>query len=78
MRISYININHKKGDAIMRDLSIRKVLRERDGLTAEEAQERFLQAKEDLMKRIGEDDVPMDFCAEEFGLEPDYLDDLLY
>lgn len=53
---------------------VEKVLIERDGLTEEEA----LQQLEDARKRVmiyGED--PEEILYEEFGLEPDYIFDLI-
>ena len=58
--------------------SLIEVLMERDGLTLQEAKERIKQAKADLEERLGQGEMPFDFCEEEFGLEPDYLEELLY
>lgn len=62
--------------------SIEKVLIERDGLTPEEAKARFDEARAAFMEMVdsGEmDTFEMDeFCQDWFGLEPDYLDDILY
>lgn len=57
--------------------SLKKVLIERDGLTEEQADEQIADAKEELMNRLGNGEMPFDFCEEEFGLEPDYLYDLI-
>jgi len=54
-----------------------KVLMERDGLTEEEALEQVSNVKEELYNRLAEGDIPEDICEEEFGLEPDYIFDLL-
>lgn len=57
--------------------SIKKVLMERDGLTSDEADKLINQAKEDLEDRLALGDMPFNICEEYFGLEPDYLDDLI-
>jgi len=49
----------------------------RDGLTSAEADEQILNARRELMRRIEDGEMPFDFCEEEWGLEPDYLEDLL-
>jgi hypothetical protein len=49
------------------------VLMRRDGLSLEEAYEQLNDARE----RFADGDDPEDILAEEFGLEPDYLFDLL-
>jgi len=60
-------------------LSIAKVLIERDGLTEEEAQERIEEAKELLHEYLEAGDFfgAEDICSECFGLEPDYLMELM-
>ena len=58
--------------------SLKAVLMRRDNLTEKEADEQIAGAKEELASRLAEGDMPHDFCQEEFGLEPDYLFDLLY
>jgi len=61
--------------------TIKQVLMERDGLSAEEAQERIDEAAEDLASRLEENDFSMDLdceiCMDHFGLEPDYFMKLL-
>lgn len=57
--------------------SIKEVLMERDGLSAEEAEDLIKEAREDFMKRLDDGESPEDICEEWFGLEPDYIDDLL-
>jgi hypothetical protein len=54
-----------------------QILMERDDMTEEEAQELFDEAKDDLNERLGRGEMPFDICEEYFGLEPDYLDDLV-
>jgi len=58
--------------------SLKKVLMERDGLTSKEADEQIEEAREELHRRIDEGETPFDFMEDEFGLEPDYLEDLLF
>ena len=56
--------------------SIKKVLMKRDGMSVEEANEEIAACKKDLYERLADGEMPFDICAEWFGLEPDYLDDL--
>jgi len=56
---------------------LKKVLMSRDNMTSKQADDRISQAADDLMQRLGEGDLCYDFCSEEFGLEPDYLMDLV-
>ena len=58
--------------------SIKQTLMERDGMEAWEADDLIDQAKEDLNERLENDELPFDICQEWFGLEPDYLDELMY
>lgn len=60
-----------------------KILMKRDGVSEDEAQNQFDNAKQELDRLIQNEDTNilhvMDyFCEEHFGLEPDYLDDFLY
>ena len=53
------------------------VLMLRDNLSHEEAQEQINTAKQDLTNLIDAGEMPFDFCETQFGLEEDYLDELL-
>ncbi len=57
---------------------LKKVLMERDGMTAEEADKEIARAKDALTARLEDGDMPFDFMEEEYGLEPDYLEDLVF
>jgi len=57
--------------------SIKTVLMERDNLTEEEADKQISEIKKDLRKRLEDGEMPFDICEEYFGLEPDYLMELL-
>lgn len=59
--------------------SIKSILMKRDGLTAAEAAEEIKLAKETLAEYIAEGDTESAFniCEECFGLEPDYLMELM-
>ena len=59
--------------------SLKKVLMERDGMSADEADDSIERARERLFEMIESGDTcgAMDICEEEFGLEPDYLEELL-
>ena len=54
-------------------MSIKKVLMERDGISAEEAEEMI----EELRERVLEGEDAEELLLEELGLEPDYVDELL-
>lgn len=58
--------------------SIASVLMERDGLSKEEAEQMIDNARRELFERLEEGDMPFDICEELFGLEPDYLEELVY
>ena len=62
----------------MSRLSIKEVLMNRDGLTEEEALASIAEAKEELNERLTNGEMPFDFCEEQWGLEPDYLDELIF
>ena len=57
--------------------SLKKTLMERDGLTEKEADEQVADAANELQERLAEGEMPFDLCEELFGLEPDYLMDLI-
>lgn len=57
--------------------SLKEVLMRRDGMSSEEADDLINDCLEDLIDRLNMGDLPFDICEEWFGLEPDYLDDLL-
>lgn len=57
---------------------IKKILMERDGMSEAEASDLIKEATEDLNARLLEGDSSAeDICSEYFGLEPDYLMELL-
>ena len=58
-------------------MGIKEILMKRDGLTEDEATDLIQEAQEDLHNRLADGEMPMDICAEWFGLEPDYLDELI-
>lgn len=53
------------------------VLMRRDGISKEEAQSLIDEASEEMYRRLGEGEIPVDICEEWFGLEQDYIEDLL-
>lgn len=57
---------------------IAQVLIERDGLTAEQARAEVASARKALWDALSNGDDIYDFCQDEFGLEPDYLEELIY
>lgn len=57
---------------------IKKILLKRDGLSEAEARDLIKEATEDLNSRLLDGDPSAeDICSEYFGLEPDYLMELL-
>ena len=52
---------------------LKKVLMQRDGMSSREADN----AIDDAKQRVSDGEDPWDVLAEEFGLEPDYIFDLL-
>ena len=57
--------------------SLKQTLMSRDQLTEHEAEEQISMARADLIQRLEGGELPYDICEEFFGLEPDYLMDLL-
>lgn len=59
--------------------TIKQVLIRRDGMTEQEANNLIIDAKAALQKYLNESDffAAEDICSEYFGLEPDYLMELL-
>ena len=57
--------------------TIKEVLMQRDGMEEKEAEDLIKEAREDLNERLANGEEPFDICEEWFGLEPDYLMDLL-
>ena len=60
--------------------TIKEILIDRDGMSAEEADEMIRDAKADLEDRLGDPDTygdPYEVCADHFGIEPDYLMELV-
>ena len=56
---------------------IKQILMERDGMTADEADDLIMDAKADMNERLADGEMPEDICEEWFGLEPDYLFELI-
>jgi len=57
--------------------TIKQVLMKRDGMSETEADELIAECKEDMNQRLTEGEMPDDICEEYFGLEPDYLMELI-
>ena len=60
--------------------SIKEVLMERDGMSEQDAIDLINEAKEQFSVYVQEGDLVMaeDICEEFFGLEPDYLDEIMF
>jgi hypothetical protein len=54
-------------------LSLKETLMERDGIDSEEADEMIADARQ----RVFDGEDPEEILLEEFGLEPDYIFDLI-
>lgn len=61
----------------MTNKTIKQILMERDGMTEQQAEDLIESARDDLLRRAGNGEVPMDICEEWFGLEPDYIHELM-
>lgn len=59
--------------------SLKEVLMERDGISEEEAEEAIERAREELRELLAEGDMDSAYyiCETHFGLEPDYLEELI-
>lgn len=59
--------------------TIKEVLMERDGLSENEANNRIDDAKDalDMALMMGDTETAEDICYDWFGLEPDYIMELL-
>ena len=60
--------------------SIKEILMRRDDMTSEEADEIIAEAKNKLEEYLETGDISAaeNICQEYFGLEPDYLDELIF
>jgi len=57
--------------------TIAEILIRRDGMSREDANSLVKAAREELYDRLENDEDAYDICEEYFGLEPDYLDELM-
>ena len=57
--------------------NIKSILMSRDGMTEQESDDLIKEARADLMDRLADGDMPDDICEEWFGLEPDYIMELI-
>jgi len=58
-------------------MGIKQILMERDEMSEKEADDLIVECKADLNERLADGEMPMDICEEYFGLEPDYLMELM-
>jgi len=56
---------------------IKDILMKRDRMTEEEAEDLIDEAKTDLAERLEAGEIPYDICEDWFGLEPDYIEELM-
>ncbi len=71
----YTHLNSERGDHKMNEIV--KILMDRDDLSKSEAANLFFDAQADLNSRLVDGEDCYDICQEYFGLEPDYLMDLI-
>ena len=57
--------------------SIKEVLIRRDGLTPQQAQARMIHAHQLFNDMLENGEGMFDFCEDQFGLEPDYLEEFI-
>jgi len=74
-----INPNYYKKENFIMNESIKDILMRRDNLTSDEAQNLIDEAKEAMNEYLDNNDMESAYnvCSEYFGLEPDYLDELI-
>ena len=58
-------------------MGIFEVLVERDGYSKEDARDLMHDARKDLHERLAQGEMPFDLCEEWFGLEGDYIMELM-
>jgi len=73
----YANYGRKLREGKAMVQSIMSVLIERDKMSKKDAENLIKLAVEDLRERLAEGDMPFDICFEWFGLEPDYIEELI-
>jgi len=57
--------------------SIKEVLMDRDGMSESDADLTISEARGAMNERLANGEMPFDICQEYFGLEEDYLDQLV-
>ena len=57
--------------------SIKQILMERDEMTSKDADDLISDCQRDLMDRLAVGEMSDDICSEWFGLEPDYIMELI-
>jgi len=57
--------------------TIKQVLMSRDSMTSEEADNLINEALEDLRLRLDDGNSVDDICEEYFGLDPDFMEELM-
>ena len=59
--------------------TIKQILMDRDEMSAEEADDLIEEARNDMHERIesGDFSAAEDICSDYFGLEPDYIEELI-
>jgi len=59
------------------EATIKDILMRRDGMTEKKAESLIEDARRDLHKRLANGEMPHDICSKWFGLESDFIIDLI-
>ena len=57
--------------------TIKEIQIRRDGMTGSEADTLIQSARDDMNSRLADGEMPYEICEEYFGLEPDYIFELV-
>jgi hypothetical protein len=75
----YNSFNIKQGEMIMPKETIKEILIRRDSMTIKDADDLIKEAKDAFHEMLlhGETEEAYDICQDYFGLEPDYIWELM-
>ena len=59
-------------------MKLKDVLMQNLDMTEAEANAEIKDARQELIKLIGNGEMPFDYCLDRWGLEPDYLEELIF
>jgi len=58
-------------------MTLKEAIMNSQDMSETEATEEIKEARKELMERLGNGEMPFDFCEERWNLEPDYLMELM-